>query len=400
MRSRVCCWLVLYGFWCTATACPFSEDHPLIGLRQLADQAIVRIQTNGPPGCTGTGTGFFINAAGDVLTAGHLLPEQCTSANTSIQVSLAPDSSAKVPVPIEAYLVARSSLDVALLRLERQFDRKLQFLKIAAMPNDAASWKNRCVLVASHYENQLDTYSTFAEIASTVLIGGSSWALSGEGFNPTRSGSPVILEDGTVAAIFLSRPGDPSDREVVIQSRAYILPIARIPVNELDLSKIAARDGLLRAFPNKFPGTAISSPVNSSFGISITVNGNQTSGDLPIYLLAKDEAGFTRYNSLFEAAAIALMSGSSIVREVVELRHFKAAPGFKFDTSRISITTASLNPRMTPLPTIPCATADAVGCYVLTPEGDSIELRFKLYPGIDGRRAWVDGELHLVQRPK
>lgn len=403
MKPRIWRGLALYGLWSSVAACPFSADHPLIGLRTLADKVVVRIYTNGPPGCSDTGTGFFINPAGDVLTAGHLLPEKCTNENTSIKVSLAQDAAAAADDDaIDAHLVARSSLDVVLLRLEKQPDSKRQFLKIAAAPENKAAWKNRCVLIASHYIDQFDTYSSFAEIASVALTGSSGWALSGEGFNQTRSGSPVIFDDGSVAAVFLSRPGDPSDRAAIVQSRAYILPIARIPKSELDFSQITARKGSLRPFPSQSQKSlpAPSSAVKSSFGVSITVNGYQIDAALPVYLLAKNGEGLTRVGSLQEAGAMALFSGSDIVREVVVPRQFNASPGFKFDASTLKILTASLNPRVTPLPTNPCATPDAAGCYVLGPHGDSLELRFKLYPGIDGRHAWVDSEVHLVQRPK
>jgi hypothetical protein len=402
MKPSAWRWLGLYGVWSGVAACPFSADHPLIGLRSLADEAIVRVYTNGPPGCSDTGTGFFINAAGDVLTAGHLLPEKCTDENTSIKVSVAHDASAADSEDVSAHILSRSSLDVALLRLEKQPDSRYQFLKIALAPENESTWKNRCVLIASHYDNQFDTYSTFAEIASVALIGSNGWALSGEGFNPTRSGSPVILDDGSVVAVFLSRPGDPSDRQAIIQSRAYILPIAHIPKSELDFSEITAKKGSLRLFPNRSPGssTARFSAVNSSFGISITVNGYQIDEALPVYLLAKNGEVLTRAASLSEAGVKALFSGSDIVREVVVSRKFSASPGFSFDASTLSILTTSLNPRVTPLPTSPCGTPDAAGCYVLGPHGDNLELRFKLYPGIDGRHAWVDGEVHLVQRPK
>lgn len=402
MKSRALLCLAPCIAWSSVAACPFSADHPLIGLRALADHVVVRIDTNGPPGCSDTGTGFFINAAGDVLTAAHLLPEKCTDQNTSIKVSFASDGSAADSDTVDAHLLARSSLDVLLLRLEKQPDKKYQFLKIAPAPKNVSAWKNRCVLLASHYNNQFDTYSTFAEIASVALIGSSSWALSGEGFNATRSGSPVILDDGTVAAVFLSRPGDPSNRDTIIQSRAYILPIASIPKGELDFSKIAAKKGSLMPFPLPSPvgHTTQSAAVNSSFGISLTVNGYRTDPALPIYMLAKNGGALTRADSMLEAGVLALASGSDIVREVVASRQFNASPGFRFDASKLSIITASVNPRVTPLPTSPCATADAAGCYVIGPDGESLELRFKLYPGIDGRRAWVDGEVHLVQRPK
>lgn len=402
MKPRAWHCLALYGVCSSVAACPFSADHPLIGLRPLADQTIVRINTNGPPGCSNEGTGFFINAAGEVLTAGHILPEKCTDENTSITVRLAHDASATDSNAIDAHLVGRSSLDVVLLRLEKQPDKKYQFLKLAAAPGNESTFKNRCVLIASYYANQFDTYSTFAEIASVAVIGSNGWALSGEGFNPTRSGSPVILDDGSVTAVFLSRPGDPTDRNAIIQSRAYVLPIARIPKSELDISQIVARKGSLQPFPNYPPDSppARASAVNSSFGVSITVNGYQTNAVLPVYLVAKNDGGLTRVGSLGEAGLMAAVSGSDIAREVVVSRQFNASPGFRFDASTLKILTVSKNPPVTPLPTNPCTTPEAAGCYVLGPLGDSLELRFKLYPGIDGRRAWVDGEVHLVQRPK
>ncbi|SMP82114.1 S1 family peptidase [Noviherbaspirillum suwonense] len=401
MKPRALHCLALYGVWSSVAACPFSADDPLLRLRPLADQTIVRINTNGPPGCTNMGTGFFINAAGEVLTAGHIFPEKCTDENTSINVRLGHDASATDSDPIEAHVVARSSLDVVLLRLEKQPDKKYQFLKVAAVPGNESTFKNRCVLIASHYETQFDTYSTFAEIASVAVIGSNGWALSGEGFNPTRSGSPVILDDGSVTAVFLSRPADPTNRNTIIQSRANILPIARIPTSELHISQIAARNGTLQPFPSQplDSQSAHASAVNSSFGISITVNGYQTNPALPVYLVAKKDGGLKPVGSLLEAGATALATGSDIVREVVETRQFNASPGFRFDASTLKIITAALNPQKTPLPTSPCDTPEAAGCYILGPNGDILELRFKLYPGIDGRRAWVDGEVHLVQRP-
>lgn len=393
---------LLGGFllWLLASrviACPFSLTDPLLQLRSAADITIVKVHTLGPSPCTTVATGFFVSPTGHILTAGHVVPPECSNDNTSIMVQWSEEpSSKKLLGPFPAKVVGRSSLDVLLLQLTSNPDETRQFLQLSAKSVAPVTFKNACVLLPSHYYDQTDTYSTFAEIASVSLEGDMRWALSGDGFNPSRSGSPIIVGDGQVVAIFLGRPGDPTDRERIIASRAYVLPLASIPTHEIDVERLQTAPGQLKKFLTPNGVAAVKAQrVRTSFGISLTLPGNSASP--PFFFVTKNGDLSRAPDGLVQAGVQALQRGLSIVRQVAVERSFTAEPGYAFDHKSIEYHIASINPQNATLPKELCDEKRQEDCVVISPDQTTMKLRFFLYPGIDGRRSWVDAEMHVTQ---
>lgn len=406
-------------------ACPFDSKDPLLKLRSWSDQAIVRIDTVGTNECTNTGTGFFINAAGNIITAGHVVPVNCVSDNLLIKVRWTKNpNTGELSDPVAAHVIDRSSLDVALLELEMPPDEERQFLRLEPLTNDSSKYKNRCTLLASHYFEQTDTYSTFAEIVSVSLLGDRRWALSGEGFNPSRSGSPLILSNGKVVALFVARPGnDNNDRDQAILDRAYVLPLANVPTNEINLSAVAIKSGKLDPFltepaqesfldaPAHISGgkdreaswktseSRTHRSVNTSFGLSITEEGFRIDPSLPFYFYKHGKLSKSNTSIPHQVISQAALTGSSILRQITAHRRFTASPGYLFDPSTITFEVAALNPPGSELPDRPCEGTKDIGCYSVLENGRSLELRINLYPGIDGRRSWIDAEVRITERP-
>ena len=392
--------VALVTYSSVAMSCPFDPKDPLLQMRDWADTAIVRIDTVGTAECTGAGTGFSINAAGNILTAGHVVPATCAAESTSITVrwSTTPGSPT-LSAPVSAHVLRRSSLDVALLELDNVPNGPRQYLRLPPQPIQEATYKNRCVILASHYYEQTDAYTTFAEIASIALEGNIQWALSGEGFNSSRSGSPLISSDGRVVAIFVARPEAPDDRDKVIQSRAYVLPLHKLPSAEINLASVQTLPGHLPPFLTKDDSSAaplLLPRVRTAFGISITEQGFQTGPDLPTFVLGIDGT-LSEVGSLQEGLLQALVTGKSLVRQTNARRHFTADPGFAFDPKSLTFKVASVNPQRTPLPSRLCEGAADRSCHFFSEMNRVLELRFTLYPGFDGRRAWIDAEAHLDQ---
>lgn len=397
MSATTTLFMLLAAVTCgSASACPFSATDPILRMREFIDLAIVRINTNGPGHCAGVGTGFFINRAGRILTAGHVVPQDC-DASTAINVrwETTPGGST-LSAPVQAKVVQRSSLDVAVLELVDAPTASNEFLSVA--PASPQTLKNACMLLASHYYEQNDSYTTFAEIASVSLDSDQRWALSGEGFNPSRSGSPVVNSEGQVVAIFLAKPADPVDRLLTIQSRAYIYPLSRIPKSEINLEDLGGRDFHLSQFYTA-PGTAVvfvPQRLLTSFGVSITENGLKTDLALPTYTIDGD-GELVKRDSLAEALLHILFSHGSLVRQTVAKRKFDASPGYVFDPTTVRLNVASINPRKAPRPSHECTGVEQVDCFTFSGDKRTVEFRFMLFPGYDGTRAWLDAEVHIAQ---
>lgn len=403
MKNNLCGLLALVCviFNTSAEGCPFSKDDPLHTLRQWAGKAIVRIDTIGTKECTNSGTGFFVNAAGDVLTAAHVVPADCKSDYTDIKVRWEEDSG-KLSLPIDARVIGRSSLDVALLKLEKTPEKPLQFLLLESSP-DVALLKNECILLPSHYFEQTDTYTSFAEIGSVALEGGDRrWALSGIGANPSRSGSPVILSNGRAVAMFLARPGDVQDRATKIENRGYILPIAAVPKNEIDLIAVSSASGKFEPFLKLPPDSAkqaASRYQNTAFSLSIFEPGNRTNPNEPIYLIPP-EGQIKRFGDIGQALIQLAVRGGTLGKKVTTQRHFEAAPGYVFLPETLAIRDDYRNPQKVELPSRACGGNDDSNCFSVKADGQILEFRVDLYPGIDSRSSGIDAEIHIAQRPK
>ncbi len=398
--------------------CPYPGENNLLSARQWIDLAVVRIVVNGPGECTTTGTGFFVGSSGEVMTAAHVVPKQCDSIS-SIKVYWNEEpGGAQLSGGIEAAVVGRSSLDAALLRLKNDAGdggpSSRQYLMLENQQSDDSKYRNRCVLLASHYFEQYDVLTSFAEISSVALVGNSSrWALSGPGFNPSRSGSPLLLSNGRVVGIFVEKAGDSSDRNQVIENRAYILPISKIPDTEIDVSAIRSQQakgvgGLLEPFLtlhipmsegglDPFEARALK-PINIAFGLSITEEGFRTDPSLPTFVSRQGK--LMRVSSLTEAVAQTIIGGGSVLRQVPVTRRYKADPGRVFNPETFAIEVASLNPpeAASELPRQRCGEAQT-NCFAILEGGTVLELRMNLYPGLDGRRSWIDGEVRIAQIP-
>lgn len=381
-----------------AVGCPYDPKDPLLRLRASADSTVVKVEVTGPNGCDNVGTGFFVSAQGHILTADHVIPAKCTNAKTAIDIWWTELGDTKQSGPFAARVVARSKFDVVALKLEAAPEPSRRFLAARLTDQDTQSLRNSCVLLASRESRQPDTYSTFAEIVSVSLEGDKRWSVSGEGFNSERSGSPVILRSGEVAAIFVGRPTDPSDRDNIIFSRATVVPLALIPKVEIDLGRLTKSPGNLSAFPPSTTPTA-KSP-RTSFGISVTESGGRISPDLPNFFVSSDGALQPAPSDLITAGTQALIERRSLVRRINVAKQFSADPGFVFDPTTIDYSIASMNPPKATLPRTICGVGVKENCLELTKDLKSLTVNMWMYPGIDGRRAWVDAEMRVNQKPE
>ena len=402
MKALIACGFCLFFWALPVFACPYGAGDNLLKLRLAADYAIVRIDTLGPGVCTTTGTGFFVDSKGHVATAGHIVPSECDGKST-INVTWTIKAFDKTLTdPVSAKVISRSAeSDVAVLELNGGNLQDRQYLKLPSSNGDDAKYKLQCVLLASHYSEQLDSYLTFAEIASVTLDSDPRWALSGEGFNPSRSGSPVILDDGRVVAMFVARPEDETNRAKIIQSRAYITPLGRISPTEINLADLQKSTGQLPSFltPTKTPAvTSDNQNIRTTFGISITEPGFRLDG--PIYVVASD-TNIVKVDSNVEALGFIALNGGSVASAVDVHREFAAIPGYQFLPATVKIVHTSLRPKATPLPINECSLINSTDCFALTSDRSKIDFRFHLYPGrLDATRSWIDAEISVTQSLK
>src|ERR1035441_7577111 len=94
MRLNIGCWLLAPAFLC---ACVTQHTNPQAAapaptLSSLIDRirpSVVLVKTTFPSGDSFTGSGFFINQSGDVVTAYHMIHPPGTNADpTGILVSV------------------------------------------------------------------------------------------------------------------------------------------------------------------------------------------------------------------------------------------------------------------------------------------------------------------------
>ncbi|NSZ17124.1 serine protease family protein [Agrobacterium vitis] len=351
------------------------------------------------------------------MTASHVVPKECED-STSIKIYWnEKPGKASLSHGVEAKVIARSSLDAALLQLLEQPQSEVsdgedrQYLMIEEPQEDKEKYRNRCGLLASHYFEQYDILSSFAEISSVSLIGNAQrWALSGVGFNASRSGSPLILGNGHVVGIFVERAGDSSDRKKAVENRAYILPLSSIPDIEINLTKIRNHqkpfDGFMlpllslriqTSSPAKDPAESRADrPINVAYGVSLTIDGFKLDPSLPTFVSRGGQ--LLEVGSLVDAMLTTAISGGDILRKVTVNQTFTADPGYVFDPATFKVEAASLNPPEARLPAQQCE-GKQTNCFRLSDKGSVLSVSFDLYPGVDGRRSWIDGEVRIQLFP-
>ncbi len=209
----------------------------MIAVAGHVSPAVVKIQTiSAQPGCETVGTGFLVSSGGYILTAKHVVPAGCIDQSIRGLVAYTDRT-------VELEVVDASATDAALLRIVGGATGlpSLSLLRPIAEPR---RFQNRTVVIVSF--DDAEPIATLGRVLLTRPTGEPyKWRICGAAANPGRSGSPVIMQDGSVAAIFVDRPvGD--------QDIASILPVANISdIDEFDASppSIASRSQMGPALP-------------------------------------------------------------------------------------------------------------------------------------------------------
>ena len=183
---------------CTAQA---SDPRRMV---ELTGASIVQIQTiSSEKRCATSGTGFIVSTAGHVLTASHVIPDDCPD----LSILAIRSGSNKI---LKLKLAERSALDAAVLTIVDP-PADLVALPIGRPIVKEADFNLRDVVIVSFYEDLPSPVPTGARIDSVIINDQPNlWALCSVAANPSRSGSPVMTATGSVLAIFVEKPGGDS----------------------------------------------------------------------------------------------------------------------------------------------------------------------------------------------
>jgi hypothetical protein len=307
-----------------------------------------------------------------------VVPASCKGQSITIKWSK-PEDPLALSEGIPASVLARTSLDVALLQPAVAPDTSLSYIKLDIDGHTPVlDYKNKCVLLASHYLEQLDTLTSFAEISSVALASDSRrWALAGSGFNPSRSGSPLILANSAAVAVFVARPVGGGDRQ--IQDRALIVPVRNVPLSEIDLKSLISTAGELHQLGDQVETLVAQSvqvpfggsvdllaivarrPVLSAFGLSLEAQGFRTEPALPTWV--ERDGVLTRQSSLQNGIVDVMLNGGSVLRQIEVEQNFVADDGFAFDPETLTLEASSHNPMSESLPTHQCTANITENCF-------------------------------------
>lgn len=380
------------GVLVTQTPADCIDAGDIVQLTALVERSVVKLETAGQgPECTGGGTGFFVTELGHVLTAGHVIPKDCQDMRISGQtVGLQKTFELAVVEP-------RSSLDVVLLKPTDDIGKTPQ-LKLVRPIDDPKKFKLKRVTIASFYKELPEPTLTSARVDSTIILGEEhKWALCAVAANPGRSGSPVILDDGSVVAVFIERPGDQ------YQDIARVIPIAEvndIPIIQGTNATVIVDFG--SGFDDPLDLKAAPQPVLYEFTISETTSRHPSPFQTQGRYLVMDGAFVPASNKTdFEIAASVLAGAQMRFAEQYE-ETFAAFPGYKFDTDQpVRIYPVSHAPTAAPLPDRVCSTKTDTDCYQFSDEGKKLTVRFRLFAGPvgDQTRGWLSASVATRQIP-
>jgi hypothetical protein len=346
------------------------------------------------PNCTTSGTAFFISSNGLALTARHLVEETCNDGDIR---GVLEGSVNRISFDV----VKRSGLDVALLKPKSPIQS--DFFEIDDTHDPPASYRDRRVSIVSFYADYENIILSTAKIDSVQLVGDPfKWGLCAVGSNPSRSGSPVLLDDAKAVAVFVARPGtyDESGQRVD-QDRGLVIPIMLIP--DLPLPDQHQSAVALRVAP---PGAGVSlQPISYVYPIDLTADPTVLPTDLDRAYLIKDGT-ITKTSTDRVTAAIEIATGlaqNAVLRYSQDfVLRFEAQLGYRFDPSVLKITPDSQNPPGTPLPTNQCSPEHHESCFEMSTDFQHLTINTRLYSGsvVDQAHGWLHAGLLTRQVPR
>ena len=354
------------------------------------EPSIVELQTLArTQACTGNATGFIISTDGLVVTAKHVVPRECSD-----EMILG-----KVQGDEHVYrlnVVQRSGLDVALLQFVRP-GRAFPTLTLVRPIADQKPYRGLDVVVASFYPQYPEPVSTTARIDSTVVKGDSNvWGLCAVAANAGRSGSPVLLSDASVVAVFVGRPGYEQDV-------ARVVPIAAIT----DLAALTGGRAGIRfksgpGQPVKVSGQL--KPLLIEFHLEVSdTTGHRYSG-LGIVELKGDKTNVDNLTSnekivremslgliTLALQSISVNTTGRIKFSDKQSQTFNAPANFVFDTSWLDLH-VDTNLIASPLSIKPCSTAVVQNCYEFSADHRHLSVHYSLFSS--GRMgSWLNASI-------
>jgi hypothetical protein len=342
-------------------------------------------------GCNTSGTAFFIGSDGEALTAAHLVPESCNDADIRGLLENAQSS-------IRFEVVKRSGLDVALLRPKDAIRSK--FIPFDNSGESAENFRGKRVSIVSFYADYENITLSTARIDSVRLVGDPfKWGLCAVGANPSRSGSPVLLDTARVVAVFAEKPGAYNEQtgQRIDQDRGRIIPIRLIP--DLPLPDQQKSDSSLQIVTSK--AGIQRTPITYVYSIDLTADPREFTGDLDRAYLIKGGQVIKARDFIQVASELA---AGAVLRFPQEFTpEFWAQPGYRFDPSLVRIVPDSHNPPQTPLPQDLCTAEHRDNCFEFS--SDLLQLRphIRLYAGsqpADRAHGWLHGGVLTRQTPR
>jgi hypothetical protein len=304
---------------------------------------------------------------GHVLTAGHVVPENCS--DLTIRGELAGERQ-----PLSLKLVERSALDAALLQFVTP-PSELVALSIGSPIENETTFNFKDVVILSFYKEFTSPTPTTARIDSVAVIGQPNlWALCAVAANRGRSGSPVMTAAGTVLAIFVEKPGDDS------QDIARVLPINKIK----DLSGLSAEPPIFSFKAVDWSASQIGP--RSSVNLDLPLRDSEKYREHNLFYkpgrFIEEGGKFVSADQINSAEILAKGIGGTHIRYAVRKEQkFDAIEGYTFDPSVFILRVANMIPRASRRPDQPCADAKAWDCYEFSTDGRSLNVRYTLYVG-------------------
>jgi serine protease Do len=243
------------------TALPYTFDWRHV--EQKAYSAVVQVFAQhaefnwlepykAPQQCEGTGTAFFIDQEGHLLTNFHVI-NQAKSLHLCI-----PGFGKKT---FDATIVGTCpESDVALLKLSEEGMReflhvvgKIPYLRLG---NSDSCYPTQEVLALGYPLGERNITSTKGEVANCVFVGGRSYMHITAAVNPGNSGGPLINKEGEVIGINSAfMPYVPNSEKLPAQSIAYAIPVKQVKnlLNDLYTIKLIRKPLLGASFNNTTP---------------------------------------------------------------------------------------------------------------------------------------------------
>lgn len=384
--------------WSVAWGC--GDETGLTQVYAATHPTVVQIQTLGPgQGCSIFGSGFFITPYGNVMTAKHVVPEECQ--NQTILVRYEGNLEG-----IRMRVKVRSQRDIAILEPEAKPAAPIPYLEIdqTTPPGDM---QDKQVLVLSFPEQYSRASYTAARVEAPGLRDDSNiWVLCGPAANPGRSGSAVVTAKGQAIAVFIERP---RDGERAAQDVLRVIPIrVAVDLQLPERSSVAAAAGAAAAGSVLETGTLASKPGQLAYSYPV----HFTTSDPPLptesanrflirardgKLEVRNASGLSMLD-LLVAASDGWMTRYRSIADPAQLT-FRAIPGYRFDPQSLRLAAESHNPREAEVPNRICQKDEEIDCFQVSSNGQQVTLRMRMYRGPvgDAARGWFHGELQSIQ---